>query len=573
MHIRDRQIRAFTQALETSGQRKIDDENVLQLLASVGDGWFSRDSDVLAKLTVPGVTREQQLELAKDGMSGAEKEDIEKILDASGYDMTPAAKNFLEALVGRAPLDAEHHGPLVLVGDQSDGLVGRATPGASIEAINLSTAPEARLHLEDTTAIGRADEFGKFKGSLPDIQEGDLVRLRERQADGTVGNWITVRARGLAAKDTRNAEVNLERIDLVAHDDGTVDLVQNTDRPVSEPGAKMRIKNLSSGEITDVIITEQGGLPEALKVAGKPGDRYEVAISDGRNNVELTETAGIIKVPGGSGGDSGVDLDDPDVLARDKKADGTPKYAKERYTGPLFIDGPQPADVRQGAIGDCYFPAALAAVAHTDPAAIRDMIKENADGTYTVRFFTDLWRTPPKKVEIKVDGDLWSRSWGGPVYGSSLGGSTDKEKMELWFPLVEKAYAQWKGGYETIGQGGISGDVMAACIGREDRYTWLSNANADSVFKKIQEAADKGWPATAGTHGKDRSDLYTNTGVYANHAYSVLGVEEDNGTRYVKLRNPWGQSEAGYDGKNDGFFRLELDKFLQLYSSLSIVPA
>jgi len=91
------------------------------------------------------------------------------------------------------------------------------------------------------------------------------------------------------------------------------------------------------------------------------------------------------------------------------------------------------------------------------------------------------------------------------------------------------------------------------------------------VFDRIKNDIARGVPVAAGTHGTDQASLYTNTGVYANHAYSVLGVEEKNGEKFVKLRNPWGQSEYGNDGKNDGFFSLPLSKFTELYSSLYVL--
>jgi hypothetical protein len=166
-------------------------------------------------------------------------------------------------------------------------------------------------------------------------------------------------------------------------------------------------------------------------------------------------------------------------------------------------------------------------------------------------------------VEIKVDGDLYARAWGGPAYGSSLGGSTEPDKMELWFPLIEKAYAQWKGSYETIGGGGVAGEVMGQVLGKSYDYVSLNAGNKERVYDQIKAAAAQGRPMAA----------YTNTGVYANHAYSVLGTEEENGVKYVKLRNPWGQSEYGYDGKNDGFFRIELDKFAELYRAVHIIEA
>lgn len=571
MRIRDLQVSQFIQRLPAAPQKKIDDANVLTLLAAVGDGWLKDETTVLGLLTAPGVTRAQQLEIARAGMNSDELADVKTILDESGFAMSAGAKNFLEALVGRAPLETQL-APLQLEPDQGDGLRGTAKAGVTVEAINLSTAPAGRLHLTDTVAIGTADAFGRFSGSLPDLQEGDFVRLRTRDSEGKTSDWVTIRAQGIASSDSRNAQVNLERIDIAATPDGQVEITQNTARPVSEPEAIARLKNLRTGALHDFRMTPNGGLPSDLKLPGLPGDQFELAVSDGRNNQDFAQVAGVLKVPGG-GASSGVDLEDPAPLDTDLTTDGAARYAKARYTGPLFIDGPAPSDVKQGAIGNCFFPAALAAVAHVRPDAIEDMIKDNGDGTYTVRFYSGDWSGPGAPAYIDVDADLYSRSYGGPVYGASLGGSTAADKMELWFPLVEKAYAKWKGGYRDIGKGGVSGRVMQEVMGARYDYEVLAATSADNVYAILQRAEQKGWPATAGTFGKERADLYTNTGVYANHAYSILGTEEENGTKYVKLRNPWGQSEPGWDGRNDGIFRLELDKFTKLYSSIAVCEA
>lgn len=569
VRFRDSGIQSFTNTLQASSTPKLTDQNVTQLLAKIGDGRKSGPV-VLAELSKPGITRQQQFDIVKLGLYDHERADIATLLDASGLAMDPGAKNFLEALIDRAPLQTTF-GPLQIVGDQKNGIAGVAKAGEVIEAINLSTAPTGRLHLTDTIEIGRADASGKFLGSLPDVREGDVIRLRTRSEDGKTSDWLTITATGVESRDTRNAAANLERMDLAAQSDGSVSVTANTARPITEPGANIRFTNVRTGATFDAKATENGSVPEGLALKGQAGDTFTVAVSDGKNNTDFRAIAGEMKVPGASNGGNGVNLPDPDVLKDDKTADGKPKFGVTRFTGPLFIDGPKPADVRQGAIGDCYFPAALASIAHSDPQAIENMITDNEDGTYTVRFFESSYGSSGRPVEIKVDGDLYARSYGGPVYGGSLGSGTQPDKMELWFPLVEKAYAQWKGSYEAIGNGGHSGKVMSEVLGAPNSYENISTYNADKVFASIQRGGAAGHPMTAGTYGSHDSARYTNTGVYANHAYSVLGAVEEDGKKYVMLRNPWGQSEGGNDGKNDGFFRLELSEFVNLYQSWSIV--
>ncbi len=570
MRIRDAAVRTFTENLKKTSNPKLTDANVLELLAAVGDHSRASGSKVLAELTQPGLTRHQQFDLANKGMTANEKADLATVLDQSGYEMDLGAKNFLEALTGRAEIITTF-GPLTLTGDQSNGIIGIAKPGATIEAINLSTAPEGRLHLEDTMVIGTADAFGKFQGNIPDMKEGDIIRMRTRAADGSTSDWLTIQARGIDAQDTRNAVVNPERMDLSANTDGTVSVTPNTARPLSEPGATLRFTNKTTGESTDVKVNENGTLPENLKLKGKAGDEFTIAASDGRNNTNFSNVAATLKVPGGVDNGQGVDLVDPLPHKDERNADGTSKYKLVRYTGPLFVDGPKPEDVRQGAIGDCYFPAALAAIAHTDPEVIKNMVKKNDDGTFTVSFYENRYSGVGNKADITVDGDLYVRAWGGPLYGDSLGTPRDPAEMELWFPIVEKAYAVWKGDYNTIGNGGVTGKVLSEVMGAPYEHTSLSDYNKDRAWQTIIEGTKNGWPMAAGTHGDRESARYTNTGVYANHAYSIHGYEEENGVKYVKLRNPWGQSEPSGNGPNDGHFRLELDKFAYLYSSLAVV--
>ncbi|GMU61976.1 MAG: hypothetical protein AMXMBFR34_37390 [Myxococcaceae bacterium] len=569
MRIKDSRIRSFTETLARETSPKIGDANVLDVLAAVGDGRHGSADQVKAALTKPGITRKEQFDLAAKGLTTSEKSDLGQLLDKSGFQMDAGAKNFLEALIGRAPLQ-ETFGPLTITGDQKNGIAGIARPGEVIEAINLSAAPAGRLHLTDTMVIGTADASGKFSGVMPDVREGDMIRMRTRAADGSTSDWLTIQARGVEAKDSRNAIVNLERMDLAAGTDG-ITVTHNTARPLTEPGAKLRFTNVRTGEKVDVTATDNGSIPAGLKLPGKAGDEFQVAGSDGANNVDFATVAGTLKVPGGNDNLNRVDLPDPKMHKDELNADGTPKFKLERFTGPLFIDGPKPDDVRQGAIGNCYFPAALAAVAAARPDVIEKMIKDNRDGTYTVTFNSASSYSAGRPVEVKVDGDLYARSYGGPIYGGSLGGSTAPDKMELWFPLIEKAYAQWKGSYDTIGNGGVAGQVMSEVMGKTYSYENLSGTNTDRLYERIKKAAENNQPMAAGTYGTEDAAKYTNTGVYAHHAYSVVGAEEENGVKYVKLRNPWGQSEHGYDGKNDGFFRIEISKFTELYRAIHIV--
>jgi subtilisin-like proprotein convertase family protein len=111
MRISDNNIKTFTTAIAASTTKKVDDQNVLQLLAAVADKAGLSSADALTRLQRPGMGRQQQFDLAMAGLSAREKTDLVEILDKSGFTFSAGAKNFLEALVGRAAFNATEGGP------------------------------------------------------------------------------------------------------------------------------------------------------------------------------------------------------------------------------------------------------------------------------------------------------------------------------------------------------------------------------------------------------------------------------------------------------------------------------
>ncbi|MFT6143675.1 MAG: hypothetical protein ACJAZO_004094, partial [Myxococcota bacterium] len=228
-------------------------------------------------------------------------------------------------------------------------------------------------------------------------------------------------------------------------------------------------------------------------------------------------------------------------------------------------------DVKQGAMGDCYFVAALSAVLYADvDGRVRDSfirpVRDSAGDPehYAVRFY-DYAGNPQ---DVVVDADLVRSSSGNPTYARSADSVRGDEEWAI--SLIEKAYAKWHGDYEEIGDGGSPGDVMQALTGSHSSYRRVKYLSDSSVLKTVRDGVAEGRPLTALTYGEDDGVDYSGTGVYAWHAYTLMGARETDDGILVQLRNPWGSGEPADNGEDDGIFEITGETFRRLYVGIGI---
>ncbi|NEA31518.1 C2 family cysteine protease [Streptomyces sp. SID13031] len=214
------------------------------------------------------------------------------------------------------------------------------------------------------------------------------------------------------------------------------------------------------------------------------------------------------------------------------------EYRWDPITGTLFAQGKgenggaDPTDVDQMSIGDCGLQATLAALAKQNPGLLEKMVTTNANGSYTVTFYQD-----GKPVQIVVQPEVLRKPDGTPITG--FGDRPDGTSPELWAVVVEKAAAQWRGGYNDI-QGRWPGDWMEELTGQNSDRTDAGDVGSTS---EIQKRLDAGQAVTFSTQSpKDHpgmNDLKPRP-LFGPHAYTVMGTDGD----YVLLQNPWGSSEG-----------------------------
>ncbi len=110
------------------------------------------------------------------------------------------------------------------------------------------------------------------------------------------------------------------------------------------------------------------------------------------------------------------------------QVDVSMKSVKEQ---PLFSHDPILKDIEQGKIGDCYFLAALTSLVVRSPGKIKEIMRDNGDGTVTVRFYD---HKEKNYMYVKVDKTVPEAT-----YASGLITARGARRA-LWVKLLEKAY-------------------------------------------------------------------------------------------------------------------------------------
>lgn len=250
-----------------------------------------------------------------------------------------------------------------------------------------------------------------------------------------------------------------------------------------------------------------------------------------------------------------------DERPRARDASGT-FLAYQYADGVLFgQDGPRTLDIDQGALGTCFLMSSLGSIAAKNPQAIRDMIIDNGDDTYTVRFFngaTAEYYTVDRFLPVNAAGDL-VYALGGRA--ASLSAAT-AASSPLWFALVEKAYvlavsSGWiedqstSNDYGTSkGQDGINGANVSLTLAHLLGYPAQESVTAVYVNGVVDRQQSKTLFLQFKTEmmkPESRDSLLCTTPVSVtssklrkNHCYVMISANENG----LTLFNPWGGSNA-----------------------------
>lgn len=234
-----------------------------------------------------------------------------------------------------------------------------------------------------------------------------------------------------------------------------------------------------------------------------------------------------------------------------------PSYTDKDLYGPS--GQPQPADIAQGNLGDCYFISPLGALAGRQPERIEKAITYNADkGTFNVTLYQEAHsglfglHHEPKPVQIEVtQAEIGKDKQVG--IDSHLPAGT---KAPLWPSVMEAAYAKMsehakediQAGLHRIDGGGYPTNAMYALTGEHDQSVTASKLDKmgmEAAYKELDGAIKDGRPMLLSTNPmKDMpTDGLVKGDANSGHAYMLEGVTKDQaGNVMLTLRNPWGNN-------------------------------
>ena len=249
----------------------------------------------------------------------------------------------------------------------------------------------------------------------------------------------------------------------------------------------------------------------------------------------------------------------------------------------LYDGGATPNDVKQGAIGDCYF---LSAISVLGGKRVEEIFQGDSPdprcGAYVMRFFH--FGDP---VHVIVDDYFPVNSEKAWAFATTVGGK------ELWPMLLEKGYAKLNGNYDSIVAGKVH-FALADLTGGQPEEIKLETErdNSEKLWSKMMKYRQAGYPMGAGSPESARGDLeVSQNGIVQGHAYAVLDVQELDSEKLIQLKNPHGQngqewrgdwsddsskwtqkakSKLNYNDLPDGIFWMNLEDFVWEFKNLYI---
>lgn len=307
---------------------------------------------------------------------------------------------------------------------------------------------------------------------------------------------------------------NVPKKELFAHDSILINPLLSEKRELmSADKAKARLKQFLDGKSAKRLSISKGAISK------------RVALKD-----ISSKTLSAIFAEPATAGSPNIEWEPVDSVWLDK--------------GDYFEDLAELTDPVQGGLGDCYYIAALCSVAWSRPYAIVNATSPYLDDESPLHQVS-FYNSKGGKDNVEVDEFCpCDKNTQRLLYASSY------DDGEIWPAVMEKAYAKWrtsnttqKPDYSKI----EGGDPVEACrqlIGGKVTYMYNSQMTATQISNQVRYNSLErktinpmvAWTFASQPRGCD----YSKAHIVANHAYSILGWDNDGSQYYIVLRNPWG---------------------------------
>ena len=422
--------------------------------------------------------------------------------------------------------------------DSSDTYLG--LDDVNVLTSGSSSTESASFNLSQTLAAGNYYLFAKADGGST-ITESDETNNVYYQAITVVASdntdWFSINLRDaqlITLTRSLATDGNLSRNDMIAlfrdaKDSAVIDANELTDLRTIVSNATLFTMQDYVRVLSDYVVN--GNTANQWWTGGGTTRTSLGNLYAGSSDIQMEKLVGKWFL-----GTDRPDLRTEGDIANQGSGSYTGTKTYRAVSGSLFQNGISADDVKQGAVGDCYYVATLSSIAMEKPNYIQNMFIDNGDNTYTVRFFNN-----GVANYVTVDNYLPTNSSGSLIYASS-GQSYNNSNNELWVALAEKAYAQlaesgWSrpsnvnNGYGSI-EGGWMDYVIKQITGLNSTFNSILNMNETQLINLVNSNQIL-------TAGFVNGGGY---GVYNSHAYTITAYNSTTGK--FNLRNPWATSHA-----------------------------
>jgi hypothetical protein len=205
-----------------------------------------------------------------------------------------------------------------------------------------------------------------------------------------------------------------------------------------------------------------------------------------------------------------------------------PEFVPAGKKPAVFLDGAEAGDVKQGALGDCWFLSALCCVA-TRKELLKNLFASTeyaSKGIYTIRFFKN-----GKWKHVNIDDRIPCDSTADPprpIYARCV------NENELWVMLLEKAYAKLHGRcYRNLESGTMTYALKDMTGGDPQVHDLTDPIVRDQCINGFMWQKIKLWHKQGCLMGTcyavprgQKKEVEFDGGIIAGHAYAVVDVKE-----------------------------------------------